>query len=110
MISDLSRKITVQTVTIPADWGFGDGQPVVTDLFTTWASIKEISRKDAVRQALDAETVQYTMLIRYASGRMFDMKAKILWDGKTYLPRTSPRVIEIDKKKFLETIIVRQDG
>lgn len=110
MISDLSQRIEVRRVSLSTDFGFGEPEQSETSVLTTWAAITEISRKDALRQALDADTVQYQMRIRYASGRNIEKSDIIVWKSERYQPRTTPKVIEIDKKKFLELIIVLQDG
>lgn len=110
MISDLSQRIEVRRVSTPNDFGFGDSSTTETSILSTWASIKQVSRASAVKQALDAEILLYKVTIRYASGREIKQDDFIVWDGNRYKPKTSPAVIEIDKKKFLEFIMVREDG
>jgi SPP1 family predicted phage head-tail adaptor len=110
MISDFSQHITIKSTDIPPDFGFGDGSADATDKFTTWAAIKELSRESMVRQGLEAETLKYKVTIRYASGRAISRSDKVEWGGELYNIITSPSVIEIDKKKFLQFIIVKQDA
>lgn len=110
MISDLSQRIEVRRTTLPSDFGFGDSTPTETSILSTWASIKQVSRTSAVKQALETEVLLYKVSIRYASGREIKQDDIIVWSGKRYKPRTSPEVIEIDKKKFLELIMVGENG
>ena len=110
MIRDFSQRVQVVSKSLPDDFGFGGGVATETTLFETWASIKQVSRESAVRQGLDAETQQYRMRIRYVPEREFTKDHFIKWNGAEYKAVTSPSVIEIDKKKFLESIIVKQGG
>lgn len=110
MISDFSQRIQVITKALPDDFGFSQGIISATVLFITWAAIKQVSRELAVRQGLDAETQQYRIRIRYSPGREFTKDHFIAWNGEEYKATTSPAIIEIDKKKFLEAIIVKQGG
>lgn len=112
MISDFSQKITIKRISIPEDWGFGDptATPPEVAILSTWGAIKEMSRTQAVMQDLSVENVNYKMVIRYASGREVKKDDIIVWNGGRYKAITSSSVKEIDKKKFLETIIILQDG
>lgn len=110
MISDFSQRIEVRRIGLSTDFGFGEPAQTETSILSTYAAIVQISRKDAIRQGLEAETIQYRMRIRYASGRNIQMSDVVIWKGVRYNPRTSPTVIEIDKMKFLEVIIVTQNG
>lgn len=110
MISDFSQRITIKSTEIPAGFGFGDGSATTPDKFTTWASIKEFKRADAIRQGLESETMQYKVTTRYAAGRDINMNDKVEWNGNLYNIRTAPSINEIDKKKFLQFIITMQDA
>lgn len=109
-ISDLSQRIDVRRITLPGDFGFGDPMGVEKSVFKTYASVVEISRKSAVMQDLSVENVHYKLVIRYAHGRMVNKADIVVWNGKRYKAITSSSFKEIDKKKFLETIIVMQDA
>lgn len=110
MISDLSQRIEIKSIGLGQDFGFGAPSTTEASLITTWASIKQVNRESAVRQGLDAETVHYKVTIRYAAGRTVDKDYVVLWNGVRYSPTTSATIIEIDKKKFMQFLMVSQNG
>ena len=110
MISDFSQRIEVRRPALPGDFGFGDDDHTETSVLTTWASIKEVNRFSAVKQDLDTEVNNYKVRIRYNAGRDIEQEDFIVWNGKRYKAKTSPSVLEIDKKRFLEFIMVAENG
>lgn len=110
MISDFTERIEIRRIVLSDGFGFDESTTSETSILTTWASIKEVSRASAVKQALEVETLNYKMSIRYNTGREIRQDDVIIWNGARYKPKTSPSVIEIDKKKFLQLIIARENG
>jgi len=110
MISDFTERIEIKRVSIPEDFGFEPTTPSEVSITTTWANIKEVKRSSAVQQQLDVENDNYKVTMRYVAGREILKDDVIVWSGNRYRAITSSSVNEIGKKKFLETLIVRQHG
>lgn len=110
MISDFTERIEIKRIAIGYDFGFEPSETTETSILTTWANIKEVKRSSAVQQQLDVENDNYKMTIRYVSGRDVRKDDVIVWNSERYRAITSSSVNEIGKKKFLETLIVRQHG
>jgi SPP1 family predicted phage head-tail adaptor len=97
MISRLSQKITIKRAVIPENHGFEQVN-------------EEVSRQSLVAQGLNVETLTYKVLIRYNHDRSIRKGDFVVWNGKKYRVYTSPSIKEIDKKRFLEFLIVGEDG
>lgn len=110
MISDFSQRIEIKRLGLPADFGFGEPSGTEISILDTWASMKEIKREKKVMQQLNVESVTYKMIIRYRSVPSIQKDDIIVWQGRRLKAITNSTVVDIDKKKFLETIIVLQDG
>jgi hypothetical protein len=110
MISDLSQKVDIRRKALPADFGFGEHTAVETSILNTWAKLTEIKRAHKLMQGLLAEVAHYKMTIRYRAGSSIQKDDIVVWQGKRLKAITNSTVIDIDKKKFLETIIILQDG
>jgi SPP1 family predicted phage head-tail adaptor len=110
MISRLSQKITIKRAVIPENHGFEQVNENETEVLSTWAAVKEVSRQSLVAQGLNVETLTYKVLIRYNHDRSIRKGDFVVWNGKKYRVYTSPSIKEIDKKRFLEFLIVGEDG
>lgn len=110
MISDFSQRIEVRRTTVGEDFGFGGPGITEASLLTTWAYIKPMKRTTAVLQGLSLENQNYQMRIRYNAGREIRRDDVIVWDSKRYKAITGGTLIEEDKRKLIEAIIVIQDG
>lgn len=110
MISDLSQKVDIRRASIGQDFGFGEPTATETSILTTWAALKEIKRTQKAMQQLNVETVTYKMTIRYRSAPSIQKDDTIVWQGKRLKAITNSTVIDIDKRKFLENIIILEDG
>lgn len=115
MISDLSQRVEIRRIQVNENFGFegidSEIPPIQeVSILTTNAHIKEIKRSSAVQQQLAVENINYKMIIRYATGREVRKDDIVIWLGKRYKALTSSSMTEIDKRKFLETLIVIQDG
>jgi len=110
MISSLSQNISIKRSTLNANFGFGEPGATEILILSTKARIVEVKRTQAVMQQLSVQDVNYKITIRYAAGREVMKDDIIEWDGKRLKAITGASVIEIGKKKYLETIIIYQNG
>jgi len=110
MISDLSQRIDIRRKSLGADFGFGEPTVTEVSILSTVACIKEVKRTQKVMQELDLEVVTYKMTIRYRSAPSIQKGDIIVWRGARLKVLTNATLIDIDKRKFLEAIIVQQDG
>ncbi len=110
MISDLSQRIEIRRTTVGEDFGFGSAGITEVSMLTTWAHIKPMKRTTAILQGLSLENQNYQLRIRYNAGRDIRKDDVIVWDSKRYKAITGGTLIEEDKRKIIETIIVIQDG
>lgn len=109
-ISDFTQNIIIKRLSLDGDFGFGNPNGTETTILSTKGSVKEINRTSAVMQNLSVEEVNYKLTIRFAAGRMINKADIVIWNGKRMKAITSSTFKEIDKKRYLETILIDQDA
>jgi SPP1 family predicted phage head-tail adaptor len=81
-IGSMKHRVTVQVWSQVTDPGGGVSEDW-TDEVTTWASVKPLSSK---RMVVDSQVVisdGYTLILRWADGRILDKKRRIIYGTKT---------------------------
>jgi head-tail adaptor len=109
--STFRRRITIQSVSTAVDAGGGVGNAVITDLFTTWASVLNMSTNRKTYLGMDLFQSAYDIQLRYSAGRDVKTDWLILY-GSITLRITSSQLISQDYKQFLviTAVEVSQNG
>lgn len=108
MIGKMRHRISVYEVLLGENNGFEEPIRIETLRFETWASIKQISRKDAVKSNLDEEVGQFEVTIRSAlDNRVITKSDKVVWNGDKYNVRTSPTKVNLENREYFQFIITK---
>ncbi len=101
--STFRRRITVKAPITLTDSAGGIGTTGYTDLYTTWASVNEISTNRLAYYGMDIFTTAWEIKLRYIATRTIST-GTVIGYGDKLLIVNDPKVIEQDYKRFIVLI------
>ena len=109
MIGELRHKVKITTISVSSRFGFESDVKTETTYLETFASIKEISRKDKSLLGLNVEADQYEVIIRGVNrNRVVSKDMYLEWRSSKYRIRTAPKLIDINNALYYKFIITRE--
>jgi len=106
MIGKMRHRITVQVITIVEQPGGGLDETWADEL-TTWASVKPLKSSRLLQDNQVKLMNGYTIVLRWADGRIMDKKRRIVHNGET-LTINGAFVIDEAKRFWQITAIINE--